>query len=232
MNLTCFEELGDFPLSYEDWEKRARDKLSPDQFAYVSAGAGDGDVIEENRRALGRWRLIPRVLQGTRSQAISTEVLGIKIAAPLMLAPVRGLDYVRAKGQESSALAATKCNVPLILSNLASSSPEEIAAILGETPRLMQLYPCTDAELVQSLLSRAEKSGYAGVVLTVDTFGHPIQYLGPESAEYQNYGNEVYLSDPVFQSRLKLPATKDRKAALELIRRLREDTFTWEDVEK
>lgn len=232
MNLTRLNGLGDFPVSYEDWKKKAQAKLSPDQFAFVFAGAGDGDVMEENERALGRWRLIPRVLRSLSDLSISTEILGIKVGAPIMLAPVRGLDYIRPRGQELSAQAAAKCETPLIISNLASSSLEDIATILGRTPRFLQLYPCTDFELVQSLLNRSEKVGYSGVVLTVDMTGHSIQYRGPQSSEYQNFGNEMYFSDPVFQSRLKQPVEKDKKAALELVRKLREGSFTWEDVDK
>ncbi|HEV2139110.1 MAG TPA: alpha-hydroxy-acid oxidizing protein [Nitrososphaerales archaeon] len=224
--------MGDFPLSFEDWEKKAKEKLNPERFAYVAAGAGDGDVMDENKRALRRWRLLPRVLGNNSTPSITAEVLGVETAAPVMLAPVRGLDYVHPEGQNSCARAASKCGVPLVLSNLASSTLEEVAAILGKTPRFLQLYPCTDAELVQSFVSRAEKAGYSGLFLTVDTSGHPIQYRGPESSEYMDYGNEVYLSDPVFVSRLKQPVTKDRKAALELIRKVREGIFTWDDIDR
>jgi L-lactate dehydrogenase (cytochrome) len=224
--------LGSFPLGFEGWEKKAKEKLSPEQFAYVSAGAGDGDSVEENVRSLGRWRLVPRVLKDGHDQTTSTEILGVKLASPMVIAPVRGLGYVRAKGQEATARAAAKCEVPLMLSNLASTSLEEIASILGPTPRLFQLYPCADYELLQNFLVRAEKSGYLAVALTVDTSGHPIQYNGPETAEFQNYGNEIYLSDPEFQSRLKNKTANDRKAALELIRKLRDSRFTWRDVDK
>lgn len=224
--------MADFPLSFEDWEKEAKARLSSEQFAYVSSGAGDGDVVAENARALGRWRIVPRPLTKANDQTVTTELLGIKLESPIMLAPARGLDYVRQRGQDLSARAAAKCNTPVVLSNLASSSLEQIAEILGKTPRFLQLYPCTDVGLEQSLLRRAETAGYSGVFLTVDMSGNPIQYRGPRTSDYLNYGNEVYLSDPVFQSRLKVPPEKDKKAALELIRRIRQAIFTWDDIDR
>ena len=35
--------MADLPLSFEDWEKRAQEKLSRERFAYISAGAGGGE---------------------------------------------------------------------------------------------------------------------------------------------------------------------------------------------
>ena len=224
--------MADFPLSFDEWERGAKEKLSPERFAYVAGGAGEGDVMAENMKALGSWRIIPRVLRGSPDPSISTELLGVEVAAPIMLAPVRGLDYIRQNGQDSCAQAASKSRIPLMLSNLASASIESVAATMGTTLRLMQLYPCTDWEVTRSLVGRAENSGYAGLVLTVDTPGHPIQYHGPKTSEYQDYGHEVYLSDPVFQSRLKQPPNRDRRAALELIKKIREATFNWDDVER
>jgi lactate 2-monooxygenase len=68
--------------------------------------------------------------------------------------------------------------------------------------------------------------------MTVDMSGHAIQYSGPKTTEYEQYGNEVYLSDPVFLSRLKQPPSRNSRAALEMIRRLRRASFTWEDVKR
>jgi lactate 2-monooxygenase len=225
-------KLAEFPTSFEEWENEARGRLSAEQFAYVHSGAGGGDAAAENYRALERWRIVPRALTQAPEQSISTEVLGVKLEAPMMLAPVRGLDYVRPRGQDLCAQAAAKCGVPVVLSNLASSSLEQVAKILGDAPRFFQLYPCADREVEQSILRRAEASRYLGLFLTVDMSGNPIQYRGPQTSEYLDYGNEVFLSDPVFQTRLNAAPRKDKKAALELIRKIRQAKFTWDDVDR
>jgi isopentenyl diphosphate isomerase/L-lactate dehydrogenase-like FMN-dependent dehydrogenase len=222
--------LTDFPLSFEVWEKRAREKLSQERFAYVAAGAGTGESVFENVEALKRWRLVPMVLKDTSIRSTLTRVLGVEMPVPIILAPVRGLAYIREKGEELSAGAAARCGVPLILSNLASATPEAVARIMGKTPHFFQLYPCSDSEIATSFLRRAELSGYQGIVMTVDMAGDAVKYSGPRTNEYEEYGNEVYFSDPVFLSRLRDPPTKDRHSALEMVRKLRKAQFTWDDV--
>lgn len=224
--------MTDFPLSFEDWEKRAREKLGQERFAYVAAGAGTGESVLENVEALKKWRLVPMVLKDTSTRSTSTRVLGVDISIPIILAPVRGLAYIRERGEELSAGAAARCGAPLILSNLASATPEAVARIMGKTPHFFQLYPCSDGEVVTSLLRRAELSGYHGIVMTVDMAGNAVKYSGPRTNEYEEYGNEVYFSDPVFLSHLKEPPTKDRHSALEMVRKLRKAQFTWDDVSK
>ncbi|MGD0477865.1 MAG: alpha-hydroxy-acid oxidizing protein [Nitrososphaerales archaeon] len=224
--------MTDFPLSFEDWEKRAREKLSQERFAHVAAGAGTGESVIENVEALKRWRLVPRVLGDTSSRSTSTKVLGQDVTVPIMLAPVRGLAYIRERGEEVCAGAAAKCSVPLMLSNLASATPEAVARIMAKTPHFFQLYPCNDSEVVDSLLRRAETSGYQGIVMTVDMAGNATKYSGPRTTEYEDFGNEVYFSDPVFLSRLKESPSRDRRAALEMIRKLRRAQFTWDDVSR
>jgi isopentenyl diphosphate isomerase/L-lactate dehydrogenase-like FMN-dependent dehydrogenase len=224
--------MTEFPLSFEDWEKRAREKLGQERFAYVASGAGTGESVLENVEVLKRWRLVPRILRDTSNRSTSTKILGVDLSVPIMLAPVRGLAYMRERGEEMCAGAAAKCDVPLILSNLASATPEVVARIMGKTPHFFQLYPCNDSEVVDSLLRRAEASGYQGIVMTVDMAGRSIQYSGPRTTEYEDFGNEVYFSDPVFLSRLKESPNRDRHAALEMVRRLRIAQFTWDDVSR
>ena len=223
--------MADLPLSFEDWEKRAQEKLSRERFAYISAGAGGGEAVRGNNEELRRWKLVPRALRDTKERTTSTEVLGVKMAVPVALAPVRGLNYFWERGEEACARAASGGAVPLVLSNLASASPETVAGLMGTTPHFFQLYPCTDGEIEDSFIRRAEAGGYAGIFMTVDMPAGAVQYSGPKTAEYEQYGNEVYLSDPVFQSRLKEAPARDRNGAIDLIRRLRKACFTWEDVE-
>jgi isopentenyl diphosphate isomerase/L-lactate dehydrogenase-like FMN-dependent dehydrogenase len=68
--------------------------------------------------------------------------------------------------------------------------------------------------------------------MTVDMAGNAIKYSGPRTTEYEEHGNEVYFSDPVFLSRLRESPSRDRHSALEMVRRLRRAQFTWDDVSK
>jgi isopentenyl diphosphate isomerase/L-lactate dehydrogenase-like FMN-dependent dehydrogenase len=204
--------------------------LDRDQYAFIAAGAGTGDSIRESREAFRRWRIVPRVLKNISQRSTAARILSMEIPFPLMLAPIRGLSYIQKDGEMSVARAAVRLGLPFILSGLASATIEEVAKAMGTTPRLLQLYPCSDEEVTESFLNRAEKSGYSGVVMTVDMSGHAVKYYGPRTSEYDKYGTEMYFSDPIFRSRLKEPPEKDRKEALDLWRKLRSSTFTWDDV--
>jgi isopentenyl diphosphate isomerase/L-lactate dehydrogenase-like FMN-dependent dehydrogenase len=220
----------DIPASFQDLEKMAQQELDSEQFAFVSAGAGEGSSAAEATRAFERWRLVPHVLKDVTNRTTSTVAMGIAMAAPVMFAPVRGLRYIHPAGEVAAAKAASRLGLPLVLSNLSSTTMEEVALAMGDKPRLMQLYPCADEEVLRSFIARAERSGYSAIVLTVDMGGHSIQYRGPKTTKYDAFGSENYFSDPVFRSRLRAPPEKDRNSAMDLWRRMRESNFTWDSV--
>jgi len=222
--------MADLPVSFQEWERAARRKLGEERFAYVASGAGSGSSVAENVEALKKWKLVPMIQRNTTSLSLSVEVLGMDFPVPFMLAPVRGLAYLRENGEEICARAAKSSTVPLVLSNLSSITPELVSQLMGKTPKFFQLYPCSDLEIVDSFIRRVEQAGYQGIFLTVDTVPGVIQYSGPRTNEYQNYGNEVYFSDPVFLSRLKKHPREDRQAALDMIRLIRKTRFTWEEI--
>ena len=100
MGIQSSNNLGEFPLSFEEWENKAKAKLSPEQFAFVFAGAGDGDSIEENHRSLRRWRLIPRVLRnGSNQMGWPTYVQEIIIGVVIIIAVA--VDRLRQGGMKT-----------------------------------------------------------------------------------------------------------------------------------
>ena len=85
---------GQWPVSPEDWEARARETLEQGPFDYVAGGAGSESTIRANREAFERRRLRPRMLVGTAERDLSVEVLGLRSPAPFLLAPVGVLSIV------------------------------------------------------------------------------------------------------------------------------------------
>jgi len=53
------DERPEFPVSYEDLEKRAREELSEEAFAYVAGGAGSESTVAANDRAFDAWQIVP-----------------------------------------------------------------------------------------------------------------------------------------------------------------------------
>lgn len=106
------------------------------------------------------------------------------------------------------AAAAAEWGVPYIFSNQASVPMEQCAAVMGDAPRMFQLYWSRSNDLVLSFLQRAEASGCSALVVTLDTtmLGWRIRDLDLGSLPFlKGMGIAQYTSDPVFQQLLDVP---------------------------
>jgi lactate 2-monooxygenase len=201
------------PVSVAELEELAVAAMEPRIANYVGAGAGSEETIRANREAFRRWRIVPRMLRDVSSRDLSTTVLGTAMPAPLMLAPIGVQQGVHPDGELATARAAAAVGVPMIASSASHYSLEEIAEAGGpQAPRWFQLYWPNDPELARSFVERAERSGYAAIVLTVDTFvpgwkPRDLQQAWLPFLEGRGVGN--YFQDPVFRAKLEKPPEED-----------------------
>ncbi|MBA2764324.1 MAG: alpha-hydroxy-acid oxidizing protein [Thermoleophilaceae bacterium] len=205
-------ERPELPILYADLEARARETLKPEAYAYVAGGAGEGRTISANRAAFDRWRLVPRMLGDVTTTDLSTTLFGTKFCAPVLLGPVGVLSILHAEAELAVARAAAEIGLPMCLSTAASTSMEDVAAALGETPRWYQLYWPSDPELAASLAQRAEAAGYEAIVVTLDTRfmpWRPEDLAGAYLPFLLGEGLANYTSDPVFRSRLSAAPEED-----------------------
>src|SRR5207249_2851065 len=160
------------PVPLDLLEKRAKEILSPQAYDYVAGGAGGEDTMRANREALYRWRIVPRMLRDVSKRDLSVEVLGARLPAPVLLAPVGVQEIVHDDADVASARAAASLGLPFVLSTMSSRSIEEVALAadkVAESPRWFQLYWGKNPELTASMLQRAERAGYSALVVTLDT---------------------------------------------------------------
>ena len=150
-----------WPVSFADWEARARETLEPGPFGYIAGGAGSEATMRANLEAFERRRLRPKMLTGNAVRDLSVEVLGTRSPVPFFLAPVGVLSIAHAEGELAVARAAAALGIPLVLSSAASHSMEEVAVALGDTPRWFQLYWVSDPDVAGSLVDRAAAAGYS-----------------------------------------------------------------------
>jgi isopentenyl diphosphate isomerase/L-lactate dehydrogenase-like FMN-dependent dehydrogenase len=184
---------------------------------YVACGAGNGDTMRANREAFGRWRIVPRFLRDVSRRTLGIELLGRRLPAPVLLAPVGVQAMLHPEAELAVARAARALGVPLVLSTVSSTPMEAVAQALGEAPRWFQLYWPRDPALAASLVGRAERAGYSAVVVTLDTFllgwrERDLQQAWLPFAHGQGLAN--YLTDPVFRAALPAPPEKDPAAAV------------------
>lgn len=189
------------PLDARRLERTARRAMSRNAYAYIRAGAGNERTMYANRAAFDQWRIVPRMLRDVSERDTSVELFGRRLRSPFLLAPIGVLELAHEDADAAVARAAYASGTPMILSNQASRPMEEVADILGQTPHWFQLYWSKSDELVESLVSRAERCRCEAIVVTLDT-----TLLGWRSRDLEQAylpflrgkGIAQYTSDPVF----------------------------------
>ena len=156
------------PVSIADYEALARARLDRAAFDYFAGGSGDERTLSMNVAAFDRYVLRPRVLVDARTIDTSTTVLGEALPAPILLAPAALQCLAHPEGERATARAAAAIGTVFVLSTVASTSIEDVAAAVAG-PRWFQLYVYKDPAITREMIRRAEQAGYRALVLTVDT---------------------------------------------------------------
>jgi lactate 2-monooxygenase len=222
------------PVDWRELERDAYAMLSRGPRGYIQGGAGRGHTIRANREAFEEWRIVPRMLRDVSERTLERTVLGTKLSAPVLLAPIGVQTVAHPDGELASARACAHVGVPLIASTAASHTIEQIAAAAGEQACWYQLYWPRDRDLARSFIERAEKSGYEAIVVTLDTW-----LLGWRPADLSDgflpflrgEGNASYLQDPVFRAALPKPPEEDLATAVAYWAwQFSNPSVTWEDL--
>jgi 4-hydroxymandelate oxidase len=156
------------PVNVAEYEARARARMDPASFDYYAGGAGDERTLSENVLAWRRWNLRPRVLAGVGAVSTATDVLGSRLAFPVIVAPTALHRLACDDGECATARACSAVGTVHVVSTVASRTLEDIAAS-ADGPRWLQLYVPREREHTRALIRRAEACGVSAFVLTVDT---------------------------------------------------------------
>lgn len=156
------------PLTVADYETLARERLARQAWDYYAGGSGDERTLADNCAAFDRIPLRPRVLVDVSRIETATRVLGMDLAAPVLLAPTAFNRLACDDGEMAAARAAGAARTVMICSTLSTCRLEDVAAA-ATGPLWFQLYVYKDRGMTADLLARAEASGYRAIVLTVDT---------------------------------------------------------------
>jgi isopentenyl diphosphate isomerase/L-lactate dehydrogenase-like FMN-dependent dehydrogenase len=142
--------------------------LPPAHWGYLQSGV-DGDVtLHANQTGFSRYQLRPRRLVDVSHMDLATEVLGTRMASPIMYCPIGSLRAMNPEGEVAVARAAKSKNALQMLSTQASFAVEDVTAARG-APVWFQLYTTNQFDTTKKLLKRAEAAGCPVVAVTVDT---------------------------------------------------------------
>jgi L-lactate dehydrogenase (cytochrome) len=169
-NVTCIADLREL----------ARRRVPRAFFDYADSGSYNEETLRANRADLEAIKLKQRVLVDVSSRSLETTIVGQKVAAPLILAPVGLLGMQHGDGEILAAEAANEAGIPFSLSTMSIASIEHVAEATRK-PFWFQLYVIRDRGFSKDILDRAIAAKCNALVLTVD-----LQVIGQRHRDIKN----------------------------------------------
>lgn len=156
------------PLNAEDYERLGRIAMGSALAGYVMGAAGEEWTLHENRAALRRWALYPRVLRDVEPVDTKISLLGRELSMPLLPAPLAFLGIAHRDGEIAVARAANALGTAMCLSTFATISTAELAAAVPDARFWFQLYLLRDRGMTRALVQQALAAGAEALVITAD----------------------------------------------------------------
>ena len=150
-----------------DARRLAKRRLPWMVFDYFDGASGDGLGDTLNVQAIRELRLESRVLRNVAERSLSTTILDQQCNLPFGIAPMGMCNLSRPGADLMLARLAAKQQIPHCVSTAASTSLERIISE-AEGNAWFQLYFGGDEAVCNSLIDRAQSSGYEVLTLTVD----------------------------------------------------------------
>jgi len=164
----------------DDLRKIAKSRVPRAFFDYADSGSYSEQTLRANRTDLEAIILKQRVLVDVSARDLTTTVLGKKLAAPMIHAPIGLLGMQHGDGEILAARAANEAGIPFTLSTMSIGSIEHVAEGTGK-PFWFQLYVIKDRGFSKQLMDRAIAAKVDTLVLTVD-----LQVLGQRHRDVHN----------------------------------------------
>ena len=147
-------------------ETRAAEVLHRRARKYFLASAGGEAAARANARAFRGWRIIPRMFLDRAERDLSVTILGTRMPAPVIFAPVGRQKLAHPDGELASSRAAADLELTYIHSARASYPIEEVTAANSAGSRWYQQDWPRDGDLDLSSLRRARAADCTHLLIT------------------------------------------------------------------
>ena len=204
-------------VDFDALEDEARAKLPPASYAFLATGADDEISAAENVAGWRNLRLRPRVLQDISTIDTSATVLGARLPAPIMVAPMGRHKLFHPEGERETARGAAAAGAVFTIATNANIAIEDVAAERKAAPQWYQLYMWPNRNEVEALIDRVAAAGFRAILLTVDS---PVPGWSPRAARIPFAPQPDVLNinmpgkpmartayDPAFKGQLMYPTT-------------------------
>jgi isopentenyl diphosphate isomerase/L-lactate dehydrogenase-like FMN-dependent dehydrogenase len=151
-----------------DLRALAKKRLPRGLFEFIDRGCEDEVSLRNNRAALERIKLKPRVLNDVSRRDQSITLFGHRQNMPIAIAPTGTPGIMWHEGELALARAAKAAGIPFTLATTTLTAMERVVDEVGG--RLwFQLYMYADRALSRWIAERAKNAGYEALVITVDS---------------------------------------------------------------
>jgi (S)-mandelate dehydrogenase len=154
-------------LNIADLRRLARRRLPRGLFDFIDRGCEDEVALRNNREALTRIKLRPRVFVDVSARSLEMTLFGRWQSMPLVIAPTGPTGFLWHRGEIALARAAARAGIPFTLASPATTAMEEVIGA-GGGRQWFQLYMWRDRDLSYRIVERAKAAGFEGLVVTVD----------------------------------------------------------------
>ena len=137
-------------------------------FEYVEGGSEDEASLRRNRDVFSKWAFQPRTLVDVAVRNQRRQLLGEEMASPFLIGPTGFSGLLSRAGDVSMARAAAAAGIPFVLTNVSTTSLEEVVRSAGGRV-WMQVYMYRTREFVEKIARRAQAAGISTLVLTTDS---------------------------------------------------------------
>ena len=164
--------------------RRAKRQLPSSVYGALVAGSERGITIDDNTAAFGELGFAPHVAGHQSVRDLSTTVMGIPIALPVIISPT-GVQAVHPDGEVAVARASANRGTIMGLSSFASKSVEEVTEANPNT--FFQMYWSGTREAMIQRMDRARAAGAKGLIATLDwSFSKGRDWGSPSIPEKMN----------------------------------------------
>src|SRR4051794_10162915 len=167
MRFAADRPLGLAPATASDYRELARRRIPRQLFDYVDGGAYDEVTMRANVSDLQKVLLRQVVMRDVSVREPAVEVLGQRLALPVILAPVGLAGMLAPRAEVQAARAAEAAGVPFVESTVSICGIEEVAGAT-RMPPWFQLYVMRDRGYAEDLIARARGVGSPVLILTID----------------------------------------------------------------
>jgi isopentenyl diphosphate isomerase/L-lactate dehydrogenase-like FMN-dependent dehydrogenase len=157
----------DEALDVFDFQRVAQQVLPPAHYGYLATGTDADETLQANRAAFDKYYLRPLRMVDSATIDTALELLGQQLSSPIIIAPAGSQRAFHPDGELATARAAASRDHLQILSNVSTTSIEDVSEARGG-PVWFQLYPTSNWAVAEKMIRRAEKAGAPVLVLTVD----------------------------------------------------------------